>query len=196
MIPESYWEPAKADAQGNPLQGQPPAVDTTQYWQLSDYLGNSGTFNQQLTSSTGFPIRNLMFVLMDSNNSRFQGELDWPDPTTMQLEANILVQRNKILWNEMMCRWFGYAGAIGTAAATTGAPEVANSKEAGLFTLPYNMDFTPKPGWETRRGYLPTTDGMRLQYRGSIGGSGTHTLYTLTNFVAPGAGATLASITA
>lgn len=196
MVPESYWEPATADAAGNPLQDQPPAVDTTQYWQLSDYLGNAGTFNQQLTSSTGFPLRNLGFVLMDSNNSRFQGQADWPDPVTVQVEANILVQRNKALWEEMMCRNYSYTGAIATSAATTGAPEVAGCKEAGWFNLPFNKDFMPKPGWETRRGYLATTDGMRLQYRGSIGGSGTHTLYVLTNFVAPGAGATLASITA
>jgi len=196
MVPESYWQPATSDAQGNPLQQQPPAVDTTQYWQLSDYTGNAGTYNQQLTSSTGFPIRNLMMYLADSNGSRFQGEADWPDPTTIQLEANILVQRNKELWNALLCSYYGYTGAIATAAATTGAPEVAGCKEAGVYNLPFNRDFWAKPGWETRRGYLPTTDGMRLQFRGSIGGSGTHTLYVLTNFVAPGAGATLASITA
>lgn len=196
MVPESYWQPATTDAQGNSLQQNPPAVDTTQYWQLSDYLGNAGAYNQQLTSSTGFPIRNLMFYLADSNGSRFQGEADWPDPVTLQLEANILLQRNKTLWNEFLCRWYGYGAAIGTSAATTGAPEVVHAKEAGLYVVPFNRDFYPKPGWETRRGYLPTTDGMRLQFRGSIGGSGSHTLYTLTNFVAPGAGATLASITA
>lgn len=196
MTPESYWQPATTDAQGNPLQQQPPAVDTTQYWQLSDYLGNAGTFNQQLTSSTGFPVRNLLYVLMDSNNSRFQGESDWPDPVTVQLEANILLQRIKSQWNQMQCAYYGYTGAIAASAAATGAPEVAGAKEAGLFIQPFNRDFVPKPGWETRRGYLPTTDGMRLQYRGTIGGSGSHTLFVLTNFVAPGAGATLASITA
>jgi hypothetical protein len=196
MVPESYWQPATADAQGNQLQQQPPAVDTTQYWQLSDYLGNAGTFNQQLTSSTGFPLRNLLFVLEDSNNSRFQGEADWPDPVNLQLEANILRQRPKLLWNEIMCRAYGYTAAIGTAAATTGAPEAVKAKEAGLYVVPFNHDFSHKPGWETRRGYLPTTDGMRLQYRGTIGGSGSHTLFVLTNFVAPGAGSTLASMTA
>ncbi len=196
MTPESYWQPASVDAQGNALQQNPPAVDTTQYWQMSDYVGNAGTYNQMLTSSTGFPIRNLLMYLTDSNNSRFQGEADWPDPVTLQLEANILVQRNKILWNEMLCRYYGYNGAIATAAATTGAPELAGAKEAGVYNLPFNRDFMPKPGWETRRGYLPTTDGMRLQFRGNIGGSGSHNLNVLTNFVAPGAGATLASITA
>lgn len=196
MVPESYWQPAAADAQGNPLASNPPAVNTTQYWQKSDYTGNAGTFNQQLTSSTGFPIRNLAFYLMDSNNSRFQGEADWPDPTTLQLEANILLQRNKALWNFQMARDYNYTAAIATAAATTGAPEVARAKEAGVFVRPFNKDFGAKPGWETRRGYLPTTDGMRLQYRGTIGGSGTHTLYVLTNYIAPGAGSTLASITA
>lgn len=195
IIPESYWQPATTDAQGNSLAQNPPAVDTTQYWQKSSYPANSGQVNQQLTSSTGFPIRNLLSYLMDSSNSRFQGEADWPDPVTYQLEANILVQRSKALWNEMICRWYGYSGAIATAAATTGAPELAEAKNAGVFNLPFNRDFSPKPGWETRRGYLPTTDGMRLQFRGTVGGSGAHTMYVLTNFVAPGAGSTLAQIT-
>lgn len=196
MIAESYWEPARTDAQGNPLSPQPPAVDTTQYWQKSNYTANAGQYNQQLTSSTGFPLRNLLFYLEDSNNSRFQGESDWPDPLTLQIEANILLQRNKALWNDFIARWYSYTGAIATAAATTGAPEVVKAKEAGLYPVPFNRDFGPKPGWEMRRGYLPTTDGMRLQFRGTIGGSGTHNLFVLTNYVAPGAGATLASITA
>jgi hypothetical protein len=196
MTAESYWEPASVDAQGNPLAQQPPAVDTTQYWQKSNYAGNAGQFNQQLTSSTGFPIRNLLFYLEDSNSSRFQGELDWPDPTTLQLEANILLQRSKPLWEHFVSQWYGYAGGVATAAATTGAPELFDAKEAGLYPVPFTRDFGPKPGWELRRAYLPTTDGMRLQYRGTIGGSGSHTLYVLTNYVALGAGATLSSITA
>jgi len=196
MVAESYWQPAATDAQGNALAQQPPAVDTTQYWQKSNYVGNAGQFNQQLTSSTGFPIRNLMFYLEDSNNSRFQGEADWPDPVTLQLEANILQQRNKAVWNDILGRKYGYTGAIGTAAATTGAPEAVKAKEAGLYMRDFCSDFNPKPGWEMRREYLATTDGMRLQFRGTIGGSGSHTLYVLTNYVAPGAGASLASITA
>lgn len=196
IVPESYWQPANTDASGNPLQSQPPAVDTTQYWQKSSYAIGAGNVNIQLTSSTGFPLRNLLFYLLDQNNSRFQGEADWPDPLTLQLEASILHMRNKALWNSIQSEDFGYSGAIATAAATTGAPEAANAKEAGLYMRPFNKDFGPKPGWETRRGYLQTTDGMRLQFRGTVGGAGQHTLNVLTNYVAPGAGATLASITA
>jgi len=196
IIPESYWQPATTDAAGNPLQSQPPAVDTTQYWQKSSYAIGAGNVNIQLTASTGFPLRNLMFYLLDVNNSRFQGEADWPDPLTLQLEASIVHMRNKVLWNSIMSEDFGYSGAVATAAATTGAPELANAKEAGLYMRAFNRDFGAKPGWETRRGYLQTTDGMRLQFRGTVGGAGQHTLNVLTNYVAPGAGATLASITA
>src|SRR6185312_15963199 len=196
MIAESYWQPAATDAQGNPLAQQPPAVDTTQYWQKSNYQVSAGQVNQQLTSSTGFPIRNLLYYLTDSNNSRFQGEADWPDPTTIQLEANILLQRNKALWQQILAGHYGYTAALATAAATTGAPEVPYTKEAGLYVEEFNRDFGAQPGWEMRRTYLPTTDGMRLQWRGTIGGSGSHNLYVLTNYVAPGAGASLASITA
>lgn len=196
MVAESYWQPAATDAQGNPLSQNPPAVDTTQYWQKSNYAVNAGQTNQQLTSSTGFPLRNLLYYLEDSSSSRFQGESDWPDPLTVQLEANVLLERNKALWQQMMAQRYGYSGALATAAATTGAPEVAGAKEAGLYVQEFNRDFGPKPGWEMRREYLATTDGMRLQWRGTIGGSGSHELYVLTNYVAPGAGASLASITA
>ncbi len=196
IIPESYWQPANTDAAGNPLQSQPPAPDTTQYWQKSSYAIGAGNVNIQLTASTGFPLRNLGFYLLDNANSRFQGEADWPDPVTLQLEASILMMRNKALWNSISSEDFGYSGAIAAAAATTGAPEAANAKEAGVYFRPFNKDFGQKPGWETRRGYLQTTDGMRLQFRGTVLGAGAHTLNVLTNYVAPGAGSTLASITA
>ncbi len=187
MVPKSWWQPQAADMYGNPLSQNPPAVNTTQYWQLATYTIAAGAFAQQLTSSVGFPIRNLVFELIDSNSSRSQGESDWPDPFKLQLEANIIIDRVKKLWQGKIAQDFGYSAAVGDAAL---------GKDNGVYAESFNKDFSSKPGWETRRGYLPTTDAMRLQVRGTIGGSGSHTLSVLTNYVAPGAGSNLAQIAA
>jgi len=187
MVPKSYWQPQAADMFGNPLSQNPPAVNTTQYWQLATYTLPASAFAQQLSSSVGFPIRNLIFTLLDSSNSRSQGEADWPDPLKLQLEANIIADRIKKIWQWRMSQQYGYTGAVGDAAG---------GKDNGVYVESYCWDFAGKPGWETRRGYLPTTDAMRLQARGTIGGSGNHTLEVLTNYVAPGAGTNLAAIAA
>lgn len=185
MTPVSYWEPTATDGSGNPVSNQPPGVNTTQYWNKTDYTVAAGSFSTLLTNSVGFPVRNLGFVLRDSNLSRAQGESDFPNPFKLQLQSNIIIDRLLKVWKRRITEDFGY-GAAGDAA---------NGKDNGLYWEPYNKDFYPKPGWETRRGYLRTTDGMRLQAKGTIGGSGTHTLTVFTNYVGLGAGTSLAQIT-
>lgn len=187
IAPVSWWQPQPADAQGNPLAQNPPGVDTTQFWNRTDYTVPIGSISPQLTSSVGFPVRNLIFVLKDSTNSRSQGETDWPDPFRVKLEANIVVDRLKAMWQHRMAQDYGYISAT---------LDAANARPNGLYALPFCRDFTHKPGWETRRGYLPTTDAMRLQALGNVLGSGTHTLTVYTNYVAPGPGVSLAAITA
>jgi hypothetical protein len=188
MAPVSYWQPQAADAQGNPLAQNPPGVDTTQYWNKTDYTVTAGAISPQLTSSVGFPVRNLIFVLRatSATGSRATGETDFPDPFKVKLEANIMTDRLKSIWKTMIAQNYGYSGATFDAAG---------AKDNGLYVLPFCLDFYSKPGWESRRGYLPTTDAMRLQALGTVGGSGTHNLSVYTNYVAPGAGSSLAAIT-
>jgi hypothetical protein len=185
MTPVSYWEPTATDGSGNPVANQPPGVNTTQYWNKTDYTVNAGSATVLLTNSVGFPVRNLGFVLRDSNLSRAQGETDFPDPFKLQLQSNIIIDRLKKIWKKRLTEDYGY-GATSDAA---------NGKDNGLYWEPYCKDFGPKPGWETRRGYLRTTDGMRLQAKGTIAGTGSHTLTVFTNYVGLGAGTSLASIT-
>jgi hypothetical protein len=130
-------------------------------------------------------VRNLGFLLRDSTLSRSQGESDWPDPFKLQLQSNLLIDRIKKVWKKKITEDYGY----------TAAGDAVNGKDNGLYVEPYCRDFGPKPGWETRRGYLRTTDGMRLQAKGTIGGTGTHTLTVYTNYVGVGAGTNLAAIT-
>jgi hypothetical protein len=185
MTPVSYWEPTATDGSGNPVSNQPPGVNTTQYWNKTDYVVNSGSFSTLYTNSVGFPVRNLGFVLRDSNGSRLQGESDWPDPFKLQLQSNLLIDRLKKVWKKRLTEDYGYLAA----------GDSANGKDNGLYWENYCKDFGPKPGWETRRGYLRTTDGMRLQGKGTIGGTGTHTMTVYTNYIGIGAGSNLAQIT-
>jgi hypothetical protein len=186
MVPLSYWEPTATDGSGNPVAPNPPGVNTTQYWNKTDYTVNAGSTSPQLTSSTGFPIRNLIFILRDGSLSRTQGETDFPDPFKLQLQSNIITDVIKLAWQDRIARWYGYTGAVGNTAG---------NKDSGVYVLPYCRDFYPKPGWENRRGYLRTTDGMRLNVLGTIGGSGAHTLTVLTNYVGVASGTTLAQLT-
>lgn len=185
--PVSYWEPTATDGSGNNVANQPPGVNTTQYWNKTDYTVNAGSMSPQLTSSVGFPVRNLVFVLRDSNLSRTQGETDWPDPFKLQLQSNIIVDRVKALWQHRIAQAYGYTAAV--------SDTTANAKDPGVYIVPFNDDFGPKPGWENRRAYLRTSDGMRLKALGTIGGSGSHKLTVFTNYVGVGAGTTLAQVT-
>jgi hypothetical protein len=185
MTPVSYWQPTESDGSGNPVAQQPPGVNTTQYWNKTDYTVNSGSFSPTLTNSVGFPDRNLLFVLRDTNGSRAQGESDWPDPFKLQLQSNIIVDRVKRIWKRFITEDYNYSVA----------GDGAGQKDNGLYNVPFCKDFYMKPGWETRRGYLRTTDGMRMQPKGSIGGSGTHKLTVFTNFVGIGQGSSLAQLT-
>jgi hypothetical protein len=187
FVPKSYWQPTQTDGSGNPVADQPPGVGTTQYWNKTDYEVASGSVTVQLTNSTGFPVRNLVFVLRDSNGSRTQGESDWPDPVKLQLQSNIIVDRIKTVWQHELSESYGYSGAVASGTAL--------AKDSGVYVIPFCDDFYPKPGWENRRKYLRTTDGMRLQFKGNIGGSGTHKLTVLTNYVGVAGGVSLAQIT-
>jgi hypothetical protein len=187
MAPESYWVPQTADLNGNPLAQKPPGNNTTQFWNVTDYTVASGTVTQSLTASTGFPLRNLIFVLRGADGLRSTGETDWPDPFTVKAESNMTVDRIKLVWQDQIAKWYDYDGPVG---------DTKRAKDNGVYVIPYCRDFYPKPGWETRRGYFPTSDGMRFDIKGKIGGAGLHKINVLTNYVAPGPGVTLASITA
>lgn len=176
--PCSWWEPDETDLKGRRYAQQPPAVTTTQYWVRNDYVVNPGSISPSL-DAVGFPIRNLIFGLEDGSGSRSVGETDFPDPFQLQVEANILIDRYKRVWQHREAQAYGYTG---------GTFDAAEAHDNGMYVEPYCNDFSHKPGWETRYGYLETASGTRLQVKGQLGGSGAHTLRVWTNYVAPANG--------
>jgi hypothetical protein len=187
LTPVSYWEPTAQDGSGNPVAPQPPAMNTAQFWNKTPYnnITGGGPWVQQLDNAVGYPIRNLIFVLRDSANSRSQGESDFPDPFKLQMQSNVIVNRRLANWKDRIARAYGY----------TATGDGSTQKNNGVYVLWYNGDFGQKPGWENRRQYLRTTDGMRLEAKGTVGGTGAHRMDVFVNYVSPAAGVSLAQIT-
>jgi len=191
-----WWEPDQTDLKGRPLAQNPPAVQTTQYWSKVDYLVSAGSLRQKF-DRVGYLIRNHIVVLRDTTLTRSGGETDFPDPFLLRVEGNTLITRLRDIWRQRMAN-DGYLGASpsGSVTATpvsiadnyTGASIGVASKDNGVYVEPYCRDFTHKPGWETRRGYLATSSAARIEAQGTIGGAGAHTLTIITNDVAPANG--------
>jgi len=186
---EFYWEPRKADKQGRPIAGAPPANGTTQYWtQGSVPIAAAGVINTQLITGLGYPFRTYAWVYRGTGAARSSGETNWPDPLIgLKYEANfLLTQYTKADWQGAMSREYGYPATTmdvrGAAAAG-----VLPGKENGVYIVNFNQDFfLQKPGAETRRGYLVTSPGSNYIINGNFGVAGN--LYEVVNYVAPGGG--------
>lgn len=176
IVEDGYTSPQAADAQGRPLAAAPPAAGTIQYWSTESMALASGNATYLVQSGVGYSIRNLIWKLVDSNSSRSQGDSDWPDPLTFTLGHVQLFQRYKKLWISRMAKDYGL---------TSTTADTALGRENGVFPVWFTKDFGLEPGNELRNGYLVTKSGNVLQWAGTIGGSGTHTLYTTVNYVVP-----------
>lgn len=172
-----WMDPNSTDMRGNAVNQNPPGVQTTQYWMKQTYTLASGQINQRLAGIDSM-VRNLIFQLTDSVNSRSQGDSDFPDPFTLLYETAIPVARLRTVWRHMIGEDYGY----------TAAAESASGRDNGVYPLPFNLDFTAKPGWETRLGYLPVSSSTTLAVSGTIGGSGLHTLTVFVNKIVPANG--------
>lgn len=199
-----YWQPKDVDKHGRPIANQPVASGTTQYWQQTSYNMTAGTNNVNLPGFLGYPFRTYLFELVRASGTRANGAQDWPDPlVSLKYEANLLISNyQKGIWQHQMAQDYGYPNpnAFGTSSADTRLATVAAPPgttatavipglENGVFVLNFNKDFAfGKPGSETRRTYLQTSQGGNWTFNGSLANAGT--LFTLVNFIAPPGGQT------
>lgn len=184
MVQDGWYEPNLTDLKGRPLAQNPPAVQTTQFWTKGTYNLASGDQRTQIQQGLGYLLRNLIFINYPSASLTRDAtsDDDFPDPATIQFEANDMVTRPLTLFRDLIARQYAYS-------ATT---ETANGRDYSVYPFPFTLDFGLAPGAETRRGYLPTSDASRLEFRGSLGAATNLTI--LANYVAP-ANADDASIT-
>jgi hypothetical protein len=174
---DGYRESAGQDIQGNPTQRTPPALGAVQYMRkFSDDI-SAGAQNFRLSPWEGLT-RGLHFVLRDSTGSRSVGETDFPDPLRLHYDNNLPIDRLKAIWKHKIVTQYGYVAAIDTAGG----------RDSGVYPLPFNRDWGLKPGQEGRYGYMPVSAGTAIRFDGVIGGSGSHKLETLVNYVNPPGG--------
>lgn len=182
MIPENWWEPDAQDIKGRPLQQSPPAAQTTQYWTKGTYNQSSGDQRIQVQQGLGYLIRNYIFVNRTTGALRSSAQdLLFPDPATLQFEANVVFDRLRMQWwYQIFNKWnLNVPVATSDAVAATGG----GGRDYCVYPLPFTDDFGLIPGAEVRRGYLATSDGSRMEFRGNFGGATNFEV--IANYVAP-----------
>lgn len=157
-----YWtQPAATDLFGRPAQQTPDFHGTRQFWTRRILDVESGDQTIQL-SRVGNHIRQLIFVYRDDSTPRVRTTTELPEDLRLEYDGNpIDVLPRDVLRHRMASR-FGLDGSDDAAAGM----------DTGVLVWDWCHDLDGKPGWETRSGYLPTTQGTDLTLRGTFGGSG------------------------
>jgi hypothetical protein len=188
-----WMESAGHDPFGNAAASAPPAVDSVMYSERQTYTVNAGSQNFRLTPFEGH-VRNLIFILKDSNGSRLQGESDWPDPLRLHYDATVPVDRLQAVWKRYVEELWGYSAAqpASITATATAISAGASFRDNGVYPLAFNRDFGVKPGAEQAYGYMYVSSGTALRFDGTINGSGAHTLTVIPNYINPAGGNALA----
>lgn len=171
---EAWDQPEQASQTGGINATTPPAMNTTQYW--SEQILNPGAGQQTLRlTRVGNYLRNLIFVVRRNGGTRLQGDADFPDPLTIQLDTRPLdiVERNQ--WKHQMYERSGH-GAAGLPA------EGPRGLDNGVFVYDFMHEFDGMYGRENRDLWLGTLPSTRLELQGTF--ANADTVSVLTNDVA------------
>ena len=179
---DSYRQSSGKDAQGNPTVTTPPGLGAVLYARRNIITTTAGQQDLQLSQQEG-SYRALHLIMKDSAGSRTQGDSDWPSPAQVYFNNDVPYDRTKDFWIRRLERDYGYTKTLTAAANPVGG------RDFGVFTLPFITDGgSQQAGYEDRYKYLSVSAADTLGFRGSIGGSGTHTITCLYNFVRPPGG--------
>jgi hypothetical protein len=175
----SWLDPESTDARGNPVQQEPPFLNTTQRWEKQAGINvAAGDVTLRLQGIDGL-VRSLVFILRRASSTRVNGETDWPDPFSLKYEESFLIQsRIRLLYRWLIAVHYGYSAAN----------EAANGRDAGVYPIwEFMHDWELKPGNELTREYLPMSSASNLELQASSWGGGTQatTLQILVNKVVP-----------
>jgi hypothetical protein len=179
-----YWEPNATDLRGRPLAQTPPAINTLQLWHKTDYGGVATTMTRQKIEGTGYPWRNIIFVLRGSTaaTARANGETDWPNPLQVLYQNQVLANKSKARWQDEIYRNYRLPLVGDVLNLTNGA----GYKDNGVYNIPFNQGFVHKPGFEDGRQYLPTDSGTFVGLTGNPGATtAAHTLTVFINDLVP-----------
>lgn len=178
---DSYRQSSGKDAQGNATVLTPPGLGSVLYARRNIITTTAGSQDLQLQQMEG-SYRALHFIMKDSTGSRTQGDADWPLSTQIPFNNDVPYDRTKRKWIRELERTFGYTKVL------AGAVNPVGGRDLGVFTLAWNTDGGLQAGNEARYKYLSVSAADTLGFRGTIGGTGTHSLVCLYNFVRPAGG--------
>jgi hypothetical protein len=179
---DSYRQSAGKDAQGNATVTTPPGLGAILYLRRNSTVMNAGAQDLQLSQQEG-SYRALTFIMKDSTGSRTVGDTDWPSPVQIYFNNDVPYDRTKDFWIRRLERDYGYTKTLTAAANPVGG------RDFGVFTLPFITDGgSLQAGDEDRYKYLSVSAADTLGFRGVVGGSGSHSLTSLYNFVRPPGG--------
>lgn len=179
---DSYRQSSGKDAQNNATVTTPPGTGAVLYARRGTNTPTAGTQDFQLSQQEG-SYRALVFVLKDSTGSRSVGDTDWPSPVQIYFNNDVPYDRVKSYWARRLERDYGYTKTLTPAVNPVGG------RDLGVFTLNWITDGgSMQAGNEDRYKYLSVSAADTLGFRGTIGGSGVHTLLSLYNFVRPPGG--------
>jgi len=165
------WDQPEAATGGSVNATTPPAMNTTQFWTTQVINYGAGQQTLRLTR-VGNYIRNLILVGQRSSGTRVNGDADFPDPLTVQLDTRPLdiVERNN--FKNQMWERTGFDGTV----------DGKNGLDSGVFVYDFMNEFDGTLGRENRDLWLPTLTSTRLELQGNFAQAGTLTV--LTNDVA------------
>lgn len=169
---EGWQDPDETDINGQPVSQNPPAPQTTQYWQKGTLDLGTGSFDKPLDTFNGM-LRNLIFINYRTADlptaGRANGDADWPDPFTFMYEKNVLIDAlPRTLWRHWIATHYGYDAGTETAGGGSAAT-TAKQRDLGVYPIHWCRDFGLKVGAELRLGYLPISDATNLSIKGSTG---------------------------
>lgn len=173
-FPSSYTEPAAAAPSGRPFAQTPPLPGSLQYWKSENQPLPAGTARYDLTNGIGFPIRNIVYKVVDATTpTRAAGDGDFPDPFQLLIGNVQLKNVSKNRFIQQLCRDF---------SLTSATPDTALGRENGVWPMYFTKDFGLEPGAEVRFKYLDTQVNTLLRLTGSFGASNTTS--ALVNWIA------------
>jgi hypothetical protein len=171
---ESYTEPAAMAPGGRPFAQTPPLPGTLQYWRSENDTVAAGAGNYDLTNGIGFPIRNILYKVIDTSaGTRAAGDTDWPDPFQLLIGNVNLLNVLKDVYITKFARDFGWTNTTADAAL---------GREKSVFPIYFTKDFGLKPGAEVRLLYLDTQVNTLLRLQGTFGAACS--VFALVNWLA------------
>lgn len=150
------WEQPEETTGNVQNQTTPPAMNTTQFWTSIPYVTTAGVNKIRLTRMGNY-VRNFIFINRRAGTSRANGEVDWPEQTTLWFDKRPKDIIDKTVWQHQIYERYGLFGTVDTA----GAPE------NGVYPYDFAHEFTGKVGNETRDLWLETIGSSRVEIEGS-----------------------------